>query len=128
MMKWKLAAVCLMALLPVVGGCGKQSRVWQQAAAMTGGSPERGREKIRKYGCAACHTIPGIPDADALVGPPLTSMAARTYIAGVISNTPENMVRWIQNPPGVDDKTAMPNLGVTEQDARDISSYLYTLK
>jgi cytochrome c1 len=55
-------------------------------------------------------------------------MAARTYIAGVVSNTPDNMIRWIQNPPGIDEKTAMPNLGVTEQDARDIASYLYTLK
>ena len=46
----------------------------------------------------------------------------------VLQNTPDNMIRWIQNPQGVDDKTAMPNLGVTDADARDIASYLYTLK
>ena len=38
------------------------------------------------------------------------------------------MIRWIMNPPGVDDKTAMPNLHVTATDARDIAAYLYTLQ
>jgi cytochrome c1 len=38
------------------------------------------------------------------------------------------MMQWIENPPAVDPKTVMPNLGVTEQDARDIAGYLYTLK
>jgi cytochrome c1 len=37
-------------------------------------------------------------------------------------------MRWIRDPPGVDAKTAMPRLGVTEPDARDIAAYLYTLK
>src|SRR5919202_5823376 len=84
----------------------------RQAAAMTGGDPTRGRAAISRYGCATCHTIPGIRGADALVGPPLTQIASRSYIAGVLPNTPENMVRWIENPPQVDRLTAMPNLGV----------------
>ena len=50
----------------------------------------------------------------------------RMYIAGVLPNTPENMLRWLQNPPAVDPLTAMPNLGVTEADARDMAGYLYT--
>lgn len=100
----------------------------QAAAAMTGGSPQRGRAAISRYGCATCHTIPGVHGADALVGPPLTQMGSRSYIAGVLPNTPDNMIRWIENPPQVDQLTAMPNLGVTDQDARDIAGYLYTLK
>jgi len=91
---------------------------------MTGGTPSLGREKIRRYGCPSCHTIPGIPEADSLVGPPLTKIAGRTYIGGVLTNTPENMIRWIQNPQGVDPLTAMPNLGVSEEDARDMAGYL----
>jgi cytochrome c len=46
----------------------------------------------------------------------------------VLPNTPENMFRWLQNPPAVDPLTAMPNLGVTEADARDMAGYLYTLR
>ncbi|MDQ3819196.1 MAG: cytochrome c [Acidobacteriota bacterium] len=100
----------------------------RQAAAMTGGDPVRGRAAISRYGCSTCHTIPGIRGADALVGPPLTQMGSRSYIAGVLPNTPDNMIRWIENPPQVDRLTVMPNLGVSEQDARDIAGYLYTLK
>jgi cytochrome c1 len=62
------------------------------------------------------------------VGPPLAGIASRAYIAGVLTNTPENMERWIQDPRAVDSLTAMPNAGVTETDARHITAYLYTLR
>lgn len=66
--------------------------------------------------------------ANALVGPPQTGMGSRGYIAGVMKNTPGNMIRWIQDPPAVDPMTAMPKVNVSESDAKDIASYLYTLK
>jgi cytochrome c1 len=50
------------------------------------------------------------------------------HIAGVLTNTPDNLIEWIHNPPGVDPRTAMPNLGVDEAAARDIAAYLYTLR
>ena len=100
----------------------------QEARALTGGDPYRGRERITQYGCDSCHTIPGIPTADATVGPPLTSVARRMYLAGHLENTPENMMRWIQNPHTFDQKTAMPDMGVTPADSRDIVAYLYTLR
>jgi cytochrome c len=96
-------------------------------AEMTGGDPVQGRELMVRFGCGACHTISGVPGAEALVGPPLSQMAQRSYIAGVLTNTPEHMIRWIQNPPGVDPLTAMPNLRVSETDARSIAAYLYSL-
>jgi cytochrome c2 len=95
---------------------------------MTGGSPLRGQEAIRSYGCMSCHSIPGVKGATARVGPPLSGIASRSYIAGVLSNTPDHMIEWLRNPPGIDSKTAMPNMSVTERDARDIAAYLYTLK
>ncbi len=100
----------------------------ERAARMTGGDAGRGREAIRKYGCYSCHTIPGVAGADGLVGPPLDRVASRSYIGGVLVNTPDNMVKWIQDPPGVDPKTAMPNLGVSDEDVRNIACYLYTLR
>ena len=102
---------------------------YRAATAMTGGGdPDRGKAAIAAHGCSGCHTIPGVPGADALVGPPLTRMGSRSYVAGVMKNTPENLIRWIQDPPAVDPLTAMPKLGVSESDARDIASYLYTLR
>lgn len=60
------------------------------------------------------------------MGPPLAGIGGRAYIGGVLANTPANMVRWIVDPPRVDSLTAMPALGVTEGEARDIAAYLYT--
>lgn len=99
------------------------------AAALTqGGDAARGKELIRQYGCGSCHTIPRVPGAESVVGPNLQGIATRAYIAGVVPNVPQNMMQWIMNPPGIDPKTAMPNLHVTAVDARDIAAYLYTLQ
>ena len=122
---------CVCLLVVVLGGCddrGGDATLRREAAAMTGGNADRGRAALHHYGCASCHTIPGVRGADALVGPPLTAMGSRAYIGGVMHNTPDNMVRWIRDPPAVDPMTAMPNVGVTPADARDIASYLYTLR
>ena len=112
----------------VFQACSNNSETEHAASEMTGGDVAHGRAIIREQGCASCHTIPGIRGAQANVGPSLEKIGGRTYIAGVLENNPENMVRWLENPPGVDDKTAMPNLGLSQQDARDVATYLYILK
>lgn len=99
-----------------------------EAEALTGGDVNAGRAALKTFGCDSCHTIPGIVDARGLVGPPLAQIANRIYIGGVLANTPDNLVLWIRDPPGVDPRTAMPNLGIDETVARDIAAYLYTLK
>jgi cytochrome c len=108
-------------VLTALAGCGEQAAVPQVA----GGSPERGREAIERYGCAACHMIPGMPAHGANIGPPLARMARRAYIAGVLPNAPDHLVRWLRDPPAVDPLTAMPNLGVSQAEAADIAAYLY---
>ncbi|MBK6007319.1 c-type cytochrome [Ramlibacter ginsenosidimutans] len=95
---------------------------------MPGGDPQRGQALISRMGCAGCHTIPGIAGADGNVGPPLTRIGDRIFIAGVLRNTPENMVHWVQHPQSVVPGNAMPEMGITEAQARDIASYLYTLR
>jgi mono/diheme cytochrome c family protein len=92
------------------------------------GDERRGRVALRQYACYSCHTIPGIVGADKVSGPPLEGIASRMYIAGMLSNTPENMLRWIRHPQELNPLTAMPDMRVTEADARDIAAYLYTLK
>lgn len=119
-------ALCLAALAIATGGC---THGEADAAVLThGGNAARGKELIRAYGCGSCHTIPRVPGAQAIVGPNLQGIATRAYIAGVVPNTPDNMIRWIVDPPSVDDKTAMPNLHVPAAQARDIAAYLYTLQ
>jgi cytochrome c oxidase assembly factor CtaG/cytochrome c2 len=113
-------------LISSIAGCHGMSDA--EAGELTGGNPHRGAEAMRRYGCQSCHSIPGISGATALVGPPLGGIASRSFIAGVLVNNPSNMITWLLNPPAVDSKTAMPNMGVTEKDARDMSAYLYTLR
>lgn len=94
---------------------------------VVGGNPRHGAALIARSGCGFCHAIPGIADADGHVGPPLDNIADRTIIAGVLANTPDDMIRWLQAPQSVVPGNAMPDMGLSEQDARDIAAYLYTL-
>lgn len=93
-----------------------------------GGDADRGRIAIRQYGCGACHVVQGIPTASGRVGPRLTGLTEQVYLAGVLPNTPSNLMTWIREPQRVDPQTAMPNLQVTEADARDIAAYLYSTR
>ena len=99
-----------------------------EAAAPASPDPARGRAAINQYACVTCHRIPGVVGANAPVGPPLDRIGTRGFIAGVLPNTPDNMVRWLRHPQGVSPKSAMPDLGIAERDARDIAAYLATLK
>lgn len=92
------------------------------------GNAAAGREATARYLCATCHVIPGLVEADRHVGPPLNGIARRTYIGGVVANTPENMVRWLKDPRQIDPLSAMPSLGLSEEDARDIAAFMYTLE
>jgi cytochrome c len=84
-----------------------------------------GRRLIADYGCGSCHSIPGVPGANSMAGPPLKCFYQRSYIAGHLPNTRENLIRWIRHPQQVEPGTAMPDLGVTEKEAGDIAAYLY---
>lgn len=123
--RWCALAATVLAL--AVAACNRDNPE-NDAIALTGGHPERGRVLLRYYGCGSCHTIPGVAGAQATVGPPLTGIARRAYVAGVLPNTPDNLERWILDPQGVDPKTAMPATGVKPGDINDIAAYLYTLR
>ncbi|WP_161141904.1 cytochrome c oxidase assembly protein [Propylenella binzhouense] len=116
----------LIACAALLGGCGEGTEASSEAGGI--GNVQRGAALISQFGCPACHTIPGIAGADGLVGPPLTKMGRRGYVAGVLRNTPENMTRWIRRPQAIVPGNAMPDMGISEDQARDITAYLYTLR
>jgi cytochrome c1 len=96
------------------------------ARAITGGDPARAPGLMRRYGCAGCHTIPGVPGADGKVAAPLAGLRARVYIGGVVPNTAENLVSWLQDPRALSPRTAMPATGINEAEARDVAAFLYS--
>jgi cytochrome c2 len=99
---------------------------WTHAAATTGGDPHRGEAMFIQYGCGSCHHLTFVRNASGKVGPSLDGIAGQAVIAGKLSNTPDNLQRWIRDPQGVTPGTDMPDLHVGERDARDIAAFLYT--
>jgi cytochrome c len=120
-MRNSIAAFAALLFLTACNSARKQS-------VATGGDTQHGVAAISRYGCGSCHTIPGIANAHGLVGPSLGGFGNRMYIAGILPNAPANLSRWVQDPKSINEKTVMPNLGVTAEDAADIGAYLYSLK
>lgn len=128
----RLAAFALPPLLALgVGGAVLAEHMKEErdrrlrAEAITGGSVERGKRLFSAYGCGGCHSLAGVPGARGLVGPTLDGVGSRAVLAGRLENKPENLMRWIGDPQSVSPGTAMPNLGVTARDRRDIAAFLY---
>ena len=96
------------------------------ARAMAGGDPARAPALMRRFGCAGCHTIPGIPGGDGQVGTPLSGIKHRVYIGGAVPNSPDNLVQWIVSPQTFSPRSAMPTTGISEAEARDVATYLYS--
>jgi cytochrome c1 len=118
-------ALALFAL--TLSGCSQRGSI-EPGGQLTGGDPKIGEHLIYTYGCGSCHAIPGVAEANGTVGPSLQRFGSRIYVAGLLVNTPGNLFRWISKPQEVHPGTAMPDLGVTAQQARDIAAYLYTLR
>lgn len=123
---WRAGLIVAVAVLTISGCTGGQTVKGYRAR--TGGNAQRGKQIIAEYRCGACHTIPGIRNANGVFGPPLNFFSRRSYIGGNVANTPANLIKWIKSPPSLKPKTAMPALGLSEQQARDAAAYLDTLK
>ena len=123
-----LAAILfVVALVGIVWKYGEQrDRMRMHAATETGGDPQRGEAMFIQYGCGSCHAMKNVRNATGSVGPPLDGIAVRVIIGGHLSNSPANMEKWIRDPQQVSPGTAMPDLNVGQQDARDMTAFLYT--
>jgi cytochrome c2 len=120
-----------------LAGCGDELAQLRNSYATTGlddsrrivdGDAGRGRAQLPAHGCSSCHAIPGFKGPAAAVGPPLAGFARRTNIGGTLPNRPQELVRFLMDAPREIPATAMPDLAVTEQEARDIAAFLYTLR
>jgi len=117
------ATVLALASAAMLGACVR--RPAEPTWAKFGGDPGRGAVLVGRFSCGACHQIAGVQNANGQVGPPLSTFASRTMIAGVLPNTPENLVRWLRHPQSIVPGNAMPDVGLSDLQARDIAAYLY---
>jgi cytochrome c1 len=117
------------AALLLSAGCSTSNAALSRSEVLAvGGDPARGVETIQNAGCGSCHYIPGVAGAHGMVAAPLTWFSRRTFIAGEVPNTPENLVLWIRSPQAIEPHTAMPSAGLNDRQARDVAAYLYTLR
>jgi cytochrome c oxidase assembly factor CtaG/cytochrome c2 len=117
--------VLMVALVPaLLTGCTRASSKADGASQKMLG---HAKALIGKYGCGTCHTIPGIDNANGRVGPPLSGIADRVFIAGALQNNTDNLTKWISDPQSVVPGTAMPAIGIKPKEARTIATYLQTL-
>ena len=77
----RLSAGIALAALAALGGCAEGRAPLPHTLTA---AEERGRLLLRQYGCAACHSIPGVAAAQGNVGPPLAASPRRVYLAGVL--------------------------------------------
>lgn len=108
-----------------------------QTPAPTGGgdtqaSADKGKELFASKGCGACHAVKNVPGAVGTIGPALDGIGnatARPNIAGgALKNTPENMAKWLKNPPALKPGTQMPNLNLGDAEIASLVAFLSTLK
>ena len=98
------------------------------AITLAGADAARGQRLLMQYQCGSCHTIPGVAAARGVQGPSLEAFGKRSYIAGRIPNRAEALARWISAPQSLVPDTAMPSMGVSNADARDMAAYLGQLQ
>jgi cytochrome c2 len=124
-----LAAATALLLCAGLAACAKSKPDLDPTqASTTVGDAEKGAALINRVGCGSCHVIPGVLEADGMVGPPLDHIGSRQYLAGMLRNTPDDMVTWLRFPQRIVPGNAMPDMGLSQNDAQDIAAYLETLK
>lgn len=99
----------------------------QTPAAPAGADTLAGSKLFAAKGCVGCHSLNAVKFSKGLIGPNLANVGSRHYIAaGTLLNTDENLAHWIQHPWSVKHGVLMPELGLSEADARTLAAYLRT--
>ncbi len=88
----------------------------------------RGRQLVSSKGCVACHTFPDVTWPRGGLGPSLQNFARQGLIAGRLPNQAGVLMQFVRNAPALVPGTAMPAILMTDQEARDVTAYLLTLK
>jgi mono/diheme cytochrome c family protein len=104
----------------------KTSDFKPRAGIAGSGNAASGKKIVDQVGCKGCHVV-----GDDLrmrqdrgtsydIAPELTRVGSKA--------NPDWIFEWIKNPRGVNPDARMPNLRLTDQEARDVTAYLLTLK
>ncbi|WP_158635905.1 c-type cytochrome [Sphingosinicella ginsenosidimutans] len=96
-------------------------------AACHGGGTYGDVRQLIAAKCGACHRVPGVNGAVGRVGPSLAGIGQQQILAGHFANSRANMIRWISRPQEMLPGNAMPDTGLTPEQANRIADYLYAM-
>jgi cytochrome c oxidase subunit 2 len=100
----------------------------QQEASSEDPVVAAGRQLFETSACINCHTVRGTI-ADGRFGPDLTHLMSRVTLgAGVVSNTPENLKLWVEDPDAIKPGCLMPAMNLDPKQLAELVSYLETLR
>ena len=103
------------------------SQQQRPAAPPRSAAAEAGKKAITSVGCGSCHAIRGI-GLEGTFGPDLTHFGSRSGIAAyTLRNTPENLLRWLEDPQVVKPESLMPRVPLPQQQYEDLVAYLEQL-
>ena len=113
--------------------------LWCAALLACDGPPDRtstlgdanttkGRQLVASKGCVACHAFPDVAWPRGGLGPSLENFGRQGLIAGRLPNQAGVLMQFVRNAPALVPGTAMPAISMTDQEARDVTAYLLTLK
>lgn len=104
-----------------------QRRELAAPPASVGAAATRGEETFRSMACVNCHNL-GSTGPKARFAPDLTHLASRSTLgAGVLSNTPEDLARWLKDPQSIKTGCHMPDTQLSDAQVSDLVSYMKAL-
>jgi len=99
----------------------------QSRPAVADPTVAEGRKVFETTACINCHAVAGTV-ANGRFGPDLTHLMSRdTLASGAVTNTPENLRLWIQNPDTFKPGCLMPAMTLTDHELDLVTAYLLTL-
>ena len=100
----------------------------QPAAAPEGAEARAGAAVIATVGCGGCHAVRGT-SLEGTFGPDLTHFGSRGGIgAWALTNTPENLLTWLQDPQAVKPECLMPRVALPLAQQKQLVAYLEELQ
>jgi len=104
---------------------------WLAAGGLppAGDALEGGRVLFESAGCGACHAVRGT-QAAGVVGPDLSRVGGRRFLAAAtVSNTPENLARFIASGQSIKPGNLMPEFRIfSDEELHAVAAYLTSLK
>ncbi|MCH2183268.1 MAG: cytochrome c, partial [Mariniblastus sp.] len=87
---------------------------------------EQGKQIFLSEGCLNCHSISGISTPN--IGPDLTRISQRMLLgAGVLTNSKENLGKWLKDPQTYKPGCKMPDFNLTDQQVDQLVAFLESL-